>query len=166
MGLFVSVVQKCTTFLGQGPQHIIFNALEGQRQNYELKFQESSIKKSIFKNLTSLFIDYSLIFLPSELLRIVISCKIVISSMKFKFIHKFFLIQEKFLVFFKLFRGPDITRSMAGCGPRVVHPCCSRFKIMLYKSNGVSVFQNLLCLPSHQGLPFLLLTSLLTRQHY
>src|SRR6218665_3574823 len=120
------VEQRCITFLGQGPQRIIFSALEGQRQNYELRFQESSIKKSIFKNLTSLFIDYSLIFLPSELLRIVISCKIVNSSMTFKFIHKFFLIQEKFLVFFKLLRGSDITRSGAGSGPRVVHPCSNQ----------------------------------------
>src|SRR6218665_1940326 len=62
-------------------------------------------------------------FWPSELLRIVISCKIVNSSMKFKFIHKIFLIQEKFLVYFKLLRGPDITRSGAGFGPRVVYPC-------------------------------------------
>ena len=110
----ISLHQRCTTFLGQGPHRIIFSALEGQRQNYELKFRESSIKKSTFLNLTSLFTDYSLIFLSSELLRIVISCKIVNSSIKFKFIHKFFLIQEKFLVFFKLLRGPDITRSGAG----------------------------------------------------
>ena len=26
--------QRCTTFLGQGPQCIIFSALEGRRQNY------------------------------------------------------------------------------------------------------------------------------------
>src|SRR6218665_83741 len=123
-----NLTQGCTTFLGQGTQRIIFSALDGQRQNYELKFRESSIKKSIFLNLTSLFIDYSLIFLPSELLRIVISCKIVNSSMKFKFIHKFFLIQEKFLLFFKLLRGPDITRSGAGSGPRVVHPCFTPYR--------------------------------------
>ena len=61
-------------------------------------------------------------FWPSELLWIVISCKIVNSSMKFKFIHKIFLIQEKFLVYFKLLRWPDITRLGAGFGPRVVYP--------------------------------------------
>jgi len=35
-------------FLGQGPQSIIFSALEGRRQNYELNFRESSIKKPNF----------------------------------------------------------------------------------------------------------------------
>jgi len=33
--------QRCTTFLGQEPQ---CSACEGQRQNYELNFRESSIK--------------------------------------------------------------------------------------------------------------------------
>jgi len=33
----------CATFFGQGPQHIIFSALEGQRQNYEFNFRESRI---------------------------------------------------------------------------------------------------------------------------
>jgi len=37
--------------------------------------------------------------LPSELFQIVLSCKVVNSLMKFKFIHKIFAIQEKFLVF-------------------------------------------------------------------
>jgi len=62
--------------------------------------------------------------LPSELFQSVISCKIVNSSMKFKFIHKIFVIQEKFLVFFNLLRGPDMTRSGPdpAHGPRVVHP--------------------------------------------
>src|SRR6218665_228128 len=59
------LTQRCTTLLGKGPQCIIFSAREGRRQNYELKFQESSIKKLIFLNLTSLFIACSLIFLPS-----------------------------------------------------------------------------------------------------
>jgi len=56
--------------------------------------------------------------------------------MKFKFIHKIFLI----LVFFKLLRGPDITRSGAGSGPRAagcasllyfnqLHTC----RILVYK---------------------------------
>src|SRR6218665_3407996 len=54
-----------------------------------------------------------------------ISCKIVKSSMKFKLINKISIIEEKFLVYFNLLRGPDITRSGAGSGhrPRVVHPC-------------------------------------------
>src|SRR6218665_581018 len=39
-----SLSQSCTTFLRQGPQHNIFRALEGRRQNCELNFQESSIK--------------------------------------------------------------------------------------------------------------------------
>jgi len=49
----VALSQRCTTFLGQGPQCIIFSALEGRRQNYELKFHESSIKKPIFKNVST-----------------------------------------------------------------------------------------------------------------
>jgi len=61
--------------------------------------------------------------LPSELFQIVVSCKIVNSSMKSKFIHKIFVIQEMCLVFFNLLRGPDITHSGARSGPRVVHPC-------------------------------------------
>ena len=31
--------QRCTTFLGQGPQHIIFSPLEGRRQNHELNLR-------------------------------------------------------------------------------------------------------------------------------
>jgi len=54
------------------------------------------------------------IFLPTELFRLVLSCKIVNSSMKFKVIHKISVMQEKFLVFFHQFQGPDITRSGAG----------------------------------------------------
>jgi len=38
--------------------------------------------------------------------------------MKFKFIHKIFVIQKRFLVSFNLLRGPDITRSGARSGPR------------------------------------------------
>src|SRR6218665_280042 len=62
------------------------------------------------------------------------------SSMKFKLIYKVFVIQEKFLVFINLLRGPDITRSGAGSGPgvRVGHPCfnfiMSRFCLFLLQS--------------------------------
>ena len=52
-----------------------------------------------------------MILLPSELFRIVTGCKIAYSSMKFKFIHKIFVIQEKFLVFDNVHWGPDITCS-------------------------------------------------------
>jgi len=48
----------------------------------------------------SLFIVFGLTLLPSEPIRIVISCKIVNSSMKSKFIHKISVIQGMFLVFF------------------------------------------------------------------
>jgi len=45
--------------------------------------------------------------------------------MKLKFIHKIYVIQEKFLLFFNLLRGPDIRRSgpdpAAGC-----HPWCTK----------------------------------------
>ena len=44
--------------------------------------------------------------------------------MKFTFIHIISVIQEMFFVFYNLLRGPDITRSGAGSGPRVVHPWC------------------------------------------
>jgi len=45
--------------------------------------------------------------------------------MKFKFIHKISVIQEKFLIFFNLLRGPDITRSGPdpAHGLQIVHPC-------------------------------------------
>jgi len=43
-----------------------------------------------------LFITCGLILLPSELFRIVISCKIVYNSMKFKLIHEISVFQEKF----------------------------------------------------------------------
>jgi len=103
--------QRCTTFLGQGPQSIIFSALLGRRQNHELNFRESSIKNQ-FLYLTKHFIAGGLILLPSVLFRIVIRlCKIVNSSMKSKFIHKISVIQEKFLVFVNLLWGPDVTRS-------------------------------------------------------
>jgi len=67
--------------------------------------------------LTKLFIACGLILLPSELFRIVISCKMFKSSMKFIFIRKISVIQEKLLVFFNLL---DITRS--GAGSRPAHP--------------------------------------------
>jgi len=54
------------------------------------------------------------ILLPSELLRIVISCKIVKISMKLKFFNKIAVIHQKFLVLFNLLRGPDITSSDPG----------------------------------------------------
>jgi len=74
------------------------------------------------------FIACGLILFPSELFWIVISNKIVNSSMKFKFIHKIFVIQEKFLVFFNLLRRPDRMRSGLdpAHGPRVVHLCDRR----------------------------------------
>ena len=37
--------QRYTTFLDQGPQCIIFSALEDRRQNYDLNFRESSKKR-------------------------------------------------------------------------------------------------------------------------
>jgi len=38
-----AIEQRCTTFLGEGRQGIIFSAVEGQRQNYDLIF-ESRVK--------------------------------------------------------------------------------------------------------------------------
>jgi len=56
----------------------------------------------------------------SEVFWIVISGKIVDSSVKFKFFHKIFVTQKNFIQLFDLICGPDITRS--GAGPRAVHP--------------------------------------------
>ena len=109
---------------------MIFSVLEGQRHNYELTFRESSNTNDLLLFNYSLFIVCGLILLPSELFCIVISCQIVNSSMKFEFIHKISVIQEKFLVLINLLRGPDITRSRDGSGPRprVVHPCTKCLK--------------------------------------
>src|SRR6218665_3549558 len=111
---------------GPRAQWIIFSALEGQRQNNGLYFREWSIKSRFFKFNYILFIACGLILMPPELFRSVTGCKIVNSSMKFKFVHKIFVIQRKFLVLLNLLRGPDITRSGAGSNPRTagcaVHP--------------------------------------------
>src|SRR6218665_2258361 len=101
------MLQRCNAFLGQIPQCIIFSALESRRENYELNCQETS-KKPTFFYLNSVSL------LPSELSRIVISCKIVDSSMKFKFLHKISVIQEMFHVFFNLFRGPVSLQHVRG----------------------------------------------------
>jgi len=66
----------------------------------------------------SLFIALGWILLPSELFWIVISCKIVNSSVKFKFIHNISVIQETFFRFFNLLRGPDKTPWGTGSGPQ------------------------------------------------
>jgi len=112
--------QRCTTFLGQGLQCIIFSALEGRRQNYEPNFRESSINYQVCFYVTIVYIACGLMI--SVATRAVLycsrrSCKIVSSSMKFKF-----MTGRQFLVFFNLLRGPDKTRSGAGSGPRVAHP--------------------------------------------
>ena len=96
--------------------------------NYELNFQEPSIKTDFYIYRTSLFIACGLIvFLSLKLFLVVISCKIIISSMKFKIIHKISVIQEKFLVFLNLLRGQDITRSgpdpARGLSIPAVHLC-------------------------------------------
>src|SRR6218665_668319 len=95
-----------TTFLGQGSQCISVCALEGRRQNYGLNFQESSKIAEFLKfneSFHCLWLDVVVIrariVLSCGLFRIVLSCKIVNSSIKFKFIHKISVIQEKFLVF-------------------------------------------------------------------
>ena len=85
-------------------------------------FESRVYKNWFFLYLTSRFIACDLIFLPSKFFWIVISCKIFNSSIKFTYIQIISVIQEMFLVFFYLLRGPDITRSGAGSGLRVVHP--------------------------------------------
>jgi len=53
---------------------------------------------SVVLNSTSLFAVFGLILLPSELVLIVVSCKVVNISLKFKFFHKIDVIHEKFFV--------------------------------------------------------------------
>jgi len=82
-----------------------------------------------------------LILLPSVLFWIAISCKTVKSSMKFKFIHKIFVIQgfkEKFLVFFNLLRGPDIKRSGAGSGQRAVGCASLMYTVKIRSASSLS----------------------------
>src|SRR6218665_1107482 len=102
----------------------MLSALEGQRQNYELNFRESStsIKNTLFKNIISLFIACGLILLQSKLFWIVISCKIVNSLLKFNFISKISVIQYKFLIFLNLLRGLDMTCSWSDLAR--VHGLC------------------------------------------
>src|SRR6218665_615645 len=66
-----------------------------------------TFKIRVYKNW--IFIACGLILLPPELFQIVTNCKIGKNSMQFKFIHKISVIQEKFLVFFRLLHGPEIT---------------------------------------------------------
>src|SRR6218665_1298089 len=124
------MLRWCTTFLGQGPQSI--SLVHSRAKDTVMKimnFRESSLKNRFFKFNNILFIACGLILLPSELFRNVISCKIVNSSMKFKFIHKIFVIHEQFLVFFNLLRGPALKLSGTGSGPRVAGcaSLCYRF---------------------------------------
>src|SRR6218665_1274057 len=47
--------QRCTPFLGQGPQCIILSALKGQRQNYELKAENQEDEEdTTYNNTTSI----------------------------------------------------------------------------------------------------------------
>ena len=89
-------------FLGQRPQSIAFCPLESRRQNYDLNFRKSSVKND-FCYLACLFDACGLILMPSELFLIVISCKIVNSSIKFKFVNKIAVIQKKFFTLFSTF---------------------------------------------------------------
>ena len=106
--------QRCTTFLGQGPQHIIFKHSRAEDKIMTWTSRDKYKKRYFY--LSSLFIvcDFTL-FLP-ELFPIV-SCKIVNSTITFRSIHKISVIEENFLVFFYLLWGLVITRSGAGSGP-------------------------------------------------
>ena len=74
-----------------GPRAAVcdFSELEGRRQNYELILRGTSIKYPI-SYLSSIFIACGLILLQSELFRIIISSKIVNTSIKFEFTTKIF----------------------------------------------------------------------------
>ena len=90
--------------LDHAPPEIDIVGNSGRRQNLTVEY-----KKPILFYFYSLFIACGLILLSLELFLIVVNCKIVNISVKFKFIHKISIIHEKFLVFFNLLRGPDIT---------------------------------------------------------
>ena len=98
----------------QGPQYIIFGALDGWRLN---NMSWAFAKNAAFAYFTILFIACGFILFPSEQFRIVISCKL--STVLWNLIS---VIQEKFLVFFNLLWEPDITRLGVRYGWRVVHP--------------------------------------------
>src|SRR6218665_283003 len=55
-----TIDQRCTAFLAQGPQCIIFSALEDRRQNYDPNVRESSINNRICFYLTSLYVNCGL----------------------------------------------------------------------------------------------------------
>jgi len=86
----------------------------------------SKTKNKIF--LTSPFFAF-LILLPSELFWIVISCKTVkllIVSVKFKFIDKIATIHEKFLALCSMLQKcKNRVKHLQGPAPRVLHPCCT-----------------------------------------
>ena len=65
----------------------IFSALEGRRQIWIINLGSQVSKSENKVYLTSLFVVCALILLPSELFHIVISYKIVNSSMRFKFFY-------------------------------------------------------------------------------
>jgi len=79
-------IRGAQPFGGQGPQCITLSALKGRDEIMIWTF-ESQVKSRFFY-LTSLFDACGLILMLSELFRIVMSCKIVNSSMKFKFFLK------------------------------------------------------------------------------
>ena len=113
--------------MGQGPHCITFRALEGRRQNSDLNFQKSSVKNRKQNLVYSLICCCGFILMLCELLWIVISCKVVDSSIKFTFFHKISISQKMFLLHFNLLRGPDIIPTGAGSGLRVVDPCCKKY---------------------------------------
>jgi len=100
-------VQIAQTFWAKG--HSVLFLVHLIIEDKFLYDQVSKTENKIY--LTSLFVGYGLILLPSELFHVVTSCKIVTSSMKFKFFHKIAIIQDKFFVLFNLLQGPDITHS-------------------------------------------------------
>ena len=97
----------------------VFSTLDGRRQNYDLNFQKSCIrnrKQNLF-NLPFCCLQFDVVaILRINLFEIVICCKIVNSSTKFKLFHEIIIIHEKFLVIFNSLRGPDRTHS------RAMHP--------------------------------------------
>src|SRR6218665_2084517 len=92
-------------------QHMIFSALYSQQKVedniilYELNFLEWRIKKRFCVDITSLFIACGLILLPLELFWIVVSCKIVNSSISFNLFIKSPSFKRSFLYFLTFSKG-------------------------------------------------------------
>ena len=112
--------QRCTTFFGpRAAKRYFLVHSRAEDKIISCTFESRVQKRPNLFYLTSPFIACGLILLPSELFRIVISCKIGNSSMKFKFIHKIFVLQENFNVFLTCLEGWMLGGRIGLCIPDI-----------------------------------------------